>query len=142
MDSFSKALGDAAKSTKGKTLIAMLRPYVVAALMAAGGWLAHSWRVGERMEAAEARDKKMAEDVAAIKLELTRWRTKEQQELLQVGKQAAYATAFAAAYETAKRKKDKRSYANDYASAYETMLNDGKPPEFIFRTLLRDVELP
>lgn len=121
-DSLITGLTTVANSRKGRTLIAAALPYVAAALLPAAGWVAKSMQVEPRMLAMETKLTDIDKTLAAMSHDLAELRTTEQQKIIRVGKQAAYATAGFEAFESSKARAQKRAWAANYADTFERMV--------------------
>jgi len=142
-DSFTEGLAAAARSRKGRSLIAAAWPYVLAAATAVGGWVAKSQQLEPRLVVIEQRLGPIAADIAAVRKQVTEFTTTEQRKTVRVGRQAAYATAAAEAYETPATRTKKQAWAQKYADAYERMVvHEDVTPDVAYTALFKQVNVP
>lgn len=141
-NSLADGLGTLGRSKRVRAWLVASWPFLLSVLTAAAGWIAHSALLEPRVAASEAMHVSEAKDIAEIKTAMLTLTAHEQQNLLRIGRQAAYATAGFEAYETAKVRAQKCAYAEKYAVAYERMVRQGESPEAAFAALFREAGVP
>jgi hypothetical protein len=141
-NSLAEGLALIARSKTARPAFLAAWPYFLAALTASSAWIVRTSQLEPRVTASEQRETAMAKDLSEIKMAMLTLVQGEQQKLLTVGRQAAYATAGFEAYETPKVQKQKRDYAEKYAAAYERMVLGGETPAHALVALWSKVDVP
>jgi hypothetical protein len=128
-----------AQSARLRALLVTIWPFVYPVLMVAGGWVAKSVQTESRFAAVDYRLQELDKKLDAVLLNQASDRTKQQQHLMAVGKQTAYATAAALTGEPAKIKAAKHAEGQTRAANYARLtLSEGKDPETAFLWLFVD----
>lgn len=145
-DSLITGLTTVARSSKGRMLIAAAWPYLLAAATLVAGWVGHAYYIEPRLAEVEKRVPvidAMAADVRGLRQDFAEFRTNGQRSIIRVGRQAAYATAEAEAFEAPGVKAKKQGWAEKYASAYERMVaREGVTPDVAYTALGMQVAVP
>lgn len=121
-DSLITGLTTVVQSRKGRTALAAAWPWLLAAATFAGGLVVRSLQIEPRLSAMELQLKDIAKDTSATRVDVIDLKTTEQQKIIRIGKQAAYATAGFESYESSKVRAQKRAWAANYADTFERMV--------------------
>jgi hypothetical protein len=142
-DSLITGLATAARSRKGRTLLAAAWPWLLAAATFGGGLVVEAQQLEPRVVGMAADIKAMAADLKGLRASVVASQTTDQHNIIRIGRQAAYATAEAESYESPGVKAKKQAWAEKYAAAYERMVaREGVTPEVAYTALGMQVAVP
>jgi hypothetical protein len=131
------------RSSRLRGFLAAVWPFVYPVLCAAAGWLVHLVQAGHEIAAVRLSLTQIATDVSAIRADVSQNKIECQQASLDIGMQAAYATAGFMAGEPSKARAQKIAEAEKYAAAYERILRvDKAPPRIAYSWLWQRTSIP